>query len=125
MNGEADCIHIRDLLLRTIIGTNDDERRDRQDVIVNLTLHTDVRRAGESDDMKDTVNYRSVAKLVIELVEGTQYYLVEALATEIARAVLAEFPVSRIRVSVEKPGALRFARSVGIEIARTRKDFGL
>lgn len=119
----TDRIHIRDLLLRTIIGVNPEERRDRQDVIVNLTLYTDVRAAGESDDMAHTVNYRSVTKRVIELVESSQFYLVEALATAIARTILAEFPVERVRVSVEKPGALRFARSVGVEIERTREDF--
>ncbi len=121
----ADRIHIRDLLLRTVIGVNPEERRDRQDVIVNLTLYADLRRAGETDDMAHTVNYRSVSKLVIGLVESSSFYLVEALATAIARAILERFPVERVRVCVEKPGALRFARSVGVEIERAPEDFGL
>ncbi len=120
-----DRIHVRDLLLRTIIGVNPEERRERQDVIINLTLYTNVRQAGLSDDMKDTVNYRSVTKRIIEVVESSRFYLVEALATAIARTILTEFPVERVQVSVEKPGALRFARSVGVEIERTREDFGL
>lgn len=116
----ADLIEIKDLLLRTIVGTNADERVHKQDVLINITLQADTRRAGDSDDIEDTVNYRSVAKQVIQLVEQSEYQLVERLASEIARVCLQDTRVQRARVSVEKPGAVRFARSVGVTIERSR-----
>jgi len=118
----ADQILIKDLFLRTIIGVNDDERSNRQDVLINLVLDVDTRAAGRSDDMQDTVNYRDIAKQVIELVEGSRFFLVEKLANEIARVCLSDRRVEQVQVSVEKPAALRFAKSVGISIVRTRDD---
>lgn len=118
----TDRIFIRDLLLRTIIGVNDEERNNRQDVIVNIVLHADTRAAGRSDNIDDAVNYRTVTKRVIELVEGSQYFLVEKMAEEIAACCLSDERVQRVEVSVEKPMALRFARSVGVSIERSRDD---
>jgi len=118
----TDQIHIRDLHLRTIIGVNDEERRDRQDVLINLVLQVDTRAAGESDDIDQTLNYRTLTKRIIHLVETSQFYLVEKLAAEIARLCLDDPLVERVSVSVEKPGALRFARSVGVTIERGRGD---
>ncbi|MDY0020140.1 MAG: 2-amino-4-hydroxy-6-hydroxymethyldihydropteridine diphosphokinase [Anaerolineae bacterium] len=118
----SDQIHIQDLLLRAIIGINDEERRNRQDVLLNITLYTDMRAAGISDDIKDALNYRTLTKRVIQLVEGSRFYLVEKLATEIAHICLDDPRVEAARVQVEKPGALRFARSVGVEIYRTRAE---
>jgi FolB domain-containing protein len=118
----ADQILIKDLLLRTIIGINEHERQDRQDVLVNITLYVDTRLAGISDDIDDAVNYRTITKRVIELVEGSSFFLVEKLGAEIAAVCLQDPRVERVRVQVEKPGALRFARSVGIAIERTRDD---
>ena len=117
----ADKVLIKDLLLRTIIGINDEERRARQDVLINITLEADTRAAGVSDDIEDAVNYRTIAKRVIQKVEGSSFYLVEKLAAEIAVICLDDRRVQRARVRVEKPGALRFARSVGVEIERSRK----
>ena len=119
----TDKIQIQDLLLRAIIGINDEERRNRQDVLINVTLHADTRAAGRSDDMADAVNYRTLTKRIIALVEHSQFYLVEKLAAEIAALCLDDPRVERAGVRVEKPGALRFARSVGVEIQRTRADF--
>ncbi|MGE3313475.1 MAG: dihydroneopterin aldolase [Planctomycetaceae bacterium] len=118
----SDQILINDLFLRTIIGINDDERTDRQDVLVNLILDVDTRAAGRSDDINDAVNYRTIAKQVIELVETSRFFLVEHMADEIARVCLKDARVTRVRVRVEKPAALRFARSVGVSIERTRND---
>ena len=117
----SDQIQIVDLLLRAIIGINEEERRNRQDVLINITLYTDVQAARVSDDISDAVNYRTITKKVIELVENSQFYLVEKLATEIAAICLQDPRVERTRVRVEKPGALRFARSVGVEIERDRR----
>jgi D-erythro-7,8-dihydroneopterin triphosphate epimerase len=119
----SDEIRIEDLLLRTIIGINGDERRERQDVLVSLVLFVDTRAAGRTDDIAAApVNYRTVTKQVIAAVEGSSFQLLERLAAEIAAVCLAEPRVERVRVSVVKPGALRFARTVGVVIERGRGD---
>jgi FolB domain-containing protein len=117
-----DRIVIKDLLVRGILGINDWEREQPQDILVNLTLFADLRRAGFSDDIADTVNYRTVTKKILAHMETSTRYTVEALATDIARLCLQEAGVTRVRVRLEKPGALRFARSVGVEIERTHED---
>lgn len=118
----TDRIVIKDLHLRTIIGVNEDERNNRQDILINLTLETDTRAAGRSDDITDAVNYRTITKQVIELVDNSRFLLVEKLAEEIARLCLSHTRVERVTVNVEKPSALRFARSVGVVIQRSRED---
>jgi FolB domain-containing protein len=118
-----DRILIRDLLVRAVIGLNDWERETSQDVLINLTIWTDAQRAGRSDDVADALNYRTLAKAVIGYTEASRHFLVEALATGIARLLLVEHGAERVLVRVDKPGALRFARSVGVEIERVRSDF--
>lgn len=117
-----DFIEINNLHLRAIIGINPDERVNRQDVFVHVRLQTDTRPAAKSDDIADAVNYRTLTKDIIDLVEGSQFFLVERLAEEIARVCLRDERITWVQVRVEKPGALRFARSVGITIERTRAD---
>jgi FolB domain-containing protein len=117
-----DVIEIRDLLLRGILGINPEEREKKQDILVNLTLFVDLHPAGMSDDIADTANYRTITKHVIDHVESVKRYTIEALATDIAHMCLEDPRVMRARVRVEKPGALRFARSVGVEIERGRDD---
>lgn len=118
-----DRIFIKDLLLRCIIGFNDWEREKRQDVIINITLFTDMTPAGETDSPDDILNYRTITKAVIAYVEQSEHRLVEALATEIARICVVDHEAERAIVNVQKPGALRFAESVGVEIERTRDEF--
>ena len=124
----TDQIHIKDLLLRAIIGIKADERLNKQDVIINLTLHTNVSRAA-SDDIDDTVDYRTITKQVISFVENSQFFLVEKMALEIATICLADPRVVRAVVTVEKPGAVRFTRSVGVTVDRSQTErrgkFGL
>jgi FolB domain-containing protein len=118
-----DRIEITGLLVRGIIGINDWEREQPQDILVNLTLFTDLGRAGVSDSIEDTVNYRSVTKQIIRHIETSQRFTVEALASDIARICLEHPGVEKVRVRLEKPGALRFAQSVGVEIERQAEDF--
>ena len=118
-----DQVHIRDLLLRTIIGVNDDERINKQDVLINMTLYTN-HTAAASDDIVDAVDYRTLTKQVIRLVEGSQFFLVEKMALEIHKLCLADPRVERAVVTVEKPGAVRFARSVGVTVDRSRTEGG-
>lgn len=118
----SDLIEIHDLLLRTIIGINADERVNLQDVVINVRLETDLRTPGRTDQIEDAVNYRTITKRIIDLVENSRFHLVEKMAEEIARLCLEERGVERATVSVQKPSALRFARSVGVTIERTRDD---
>jgi FolB domain-containing protein len=114
-----DQIHVRDLLLRTIIGINPDERDEKQDVLINLTLYAD-HSAAVSDNIDDVVNYRTLTKAVIDLVENSQFFLVEKLALEIVSLCLSNQRVARAVVTVEKPTALRFTRSVGVTVDRSQ-----
>jgi FolB domain-containing protein len=118
-----DKIFIKDLLVRSIIGINPEERIKKQDILINMILFADIRQAARSDDIDDAVNYKAITKRVIEHVENSSDFLVEKLVSDIARIVLTEFDLEKVRVRVEKPGALRFAQSVGIEIERRRQDF--
>ena len=118
MPKELDRIHIRDLRGRCIVGINPDERVNKQDIVINLTLYADLRKAGRTDDIADTVDYKAVKQKVLALVEGSSFLLLERLAEAIADACLAQPGVRAVRVLVEKPAALRFARTVGVEIAR-------
>jgi 2-amino-4-hydroxy-6-hydroxymethyldihydropteridine diphosphokinase len=117
-----DKILIKDLLVRGVIGISDRERAQRQDILINLVLYGSVTAAGQSDRIEDTINYRTVAKKTIAFVERSARYTVEALASDIARFCLEEPGVSGVQVRVEKPGAVRFAHSVGVEIERFKAD---
>jgi FolB domain-containing protein len=117
-----DQILIKDLVARGIIGVEDWEREKAQEILINLVLFTDLKKAGESDQIGDSVNYRTVAKKVQAHAESAKRLTVEALAADIAYLCLAEPGVQRVRVRVEKPGAVRFSRSVGVEIERSRED---
>ncbi len=119
MEDMLDRIHICDLLVRCILGINDSERREKQDVLINLTIYADMRKAGKSDRIEDSVDYRALKKRVLGLVESSQFFLEEALAEAIAELCLGQQGVQRVDVRVDKPNALRFARSVAVEIART------
>lgn len=113
-----DKIIIRDIALRCVIGVYPEERREKQDVLVTVTLHADLARAGRTDDMADTVDYKAIKQAIVGLVESSEFKLVEALAQSIADACLGFDGVERVDVTVEKPGALRFARTVAVEISR-------
>ncbi len=118
---DMDRILISDLRARCILGVNDEERREKQDVVINLTISADLGRAAQSDRFEDTVDYRSIKKEIVRMVEDSKYYLLEALAEAIARICLDHKGVEEVQVRVDKPAALRFARTVGVEINRARK----
>lgn len=118
-----DKIIIHDLVARGIIGINDWEREKPQEILMNLILFTNLKRAGESDDIQDSISYRTIAKKAQAHAETTKRLTVEALAADLAKLCLEEPGVERVIVRVEKPGAVRFSRSVGVEIERSRSDF--
>lgn len=118
---EVDRILIKDLMVRCVIGVNDDERREKQDVVMNVVLHADCRPAGRSDRFEDAVDYRAIKKKIVKMAEASEHYLVEALAERVAEICLENPRVEKAEVRVEKPSALRFARSVGVEVTRGRE----
>lgn len=117
-----DKILIKDLLARCIIGIHDHERREKQDVIINIVLFADLKKPGKTDSFEDTIDYSAIKKRVITEVEQSQYFLLEALTERIAELCLEHKMVEQVQVTVEKPSALRFARSVGVEILRERGE---
>ena len=116
----TDRILIKDLLIRGIIGIHDWEREKKQDILINVEMEADCQPAGLSDDFRDAVDYRAVTKSIISLVEGSSFFLVEKMAEEVAMICLENSRVTTARVRVEKPGAVRFSRSVGVEVERSR-----
>ncbi|MEV6868272.1 dihydroneopterin aldolase [Streptosporangium subroseum] len=120
---DADLVEIDALRLRCVIGCREEERRDLSDVVISLRIAVDARPAGVSDALADAWNYRTVTKAVIGHVENSAYRTVEALATAIARLVVIGHAAPYVRVRVVKPGALRFADSVGLVLERTPADF--
>ena len=120
MNTAMDRILIKDLMLRCILGLSEEERREKQDVLINLILWTDFKAAAASDRIEDTVDYAALKKRIITLIEGSQYHLAETLADRIAILCLEQSAVQQVQVTLEKPTALRFAHSVGVEIIRSR-----
>jgi FolB domain-containing protein len=121
-NQIMDKIIIKNLLARGIIGVNDWERTRAQNILINVTLFTDTRRAGETDSLGDCVNYSTMSKKMLAHAENINRLTVEALANDLARLCLQEEGVQRVIVRVEKPGAVRFAESVGVEIERNRDE---
>jgi 2-amino-4-hydroxy-6-hydroxymethyldihydropteridine diphosphokinase len=115
-----DRIVVRDLLVRCVLGVTDEERREKQDVVINLVLFADLRPPARSDRIEDAVNYRTIKKRIVSVVESSSYRLVEALAERVAALCLDEPRVAEVLVRVDKPSVLRFARTVGVEILRGR-----
>lgn len=118
-----DRILIRDLALRCIIGIYPEERRNKQDVVINVILSGDFAAAGRSDDIADAVNYKEIKQTIVRFVEASSFNLIETLAERIAEICLRHPKVKEATVTVDKPGALRFARSVAFEVTR-RKPAG-
>lgn len=113
-----DIIFIRDLRIDTVIGIYEWERSIRQTVSLDLEMATDIRKAAATDHIDDTLNYKEVAKRVIAFVEQSSFQLVETMAERIAELVLEEFAVPWLRLTLNKGGAVRGAKGVGIVIER-------
>jgi 7,8-dihydroneopterin aldolase/epimerase/oxygenase len=118
----TDRIFLRGLTAECIIGFIEWERRVKQTVVVDLELPVDCRRASVSDDVADTVDYKRVAKRVLAYIEASEFKLVETLAHRLALLLLEEFGLEWVRISLNKPGAIRNSRDVGVVIERSRTD---
>lgn len=117
-----DKIFLKELKTEAIIGIFDWERQVKQTVLIDLEMNADVRKAALSDSIEDTLNYKRVAKRILEFIDQSSFHLVETLAEHIAMLVLTEFQVAWVKVALNKPGAIRSSRSVGIIIERESKD---
>ena len=115
-----DKVFIKDLLVRGIIGVNDWERKKAQEILINVTVFTDTGMAGVSDDIKDCVDYSALAKKMQAHAESVARLTVEALANDLVKICLEQRGVKKAIVRVEKPGAVRFSKSVGVEVERSR-----
>ena len=113
-----DIVYIRDLRIETVIGIYDWEREVRQTVSLDLEMATDIRKAAQSDSIEDTLNYKAVAKRLIQFIGDSQFQLVETMSERCASIVLEEFDVPWLRLRLSKPGAVRGSRDVGIIIER-------
>ncbi len=117
-----DRIHIRDINVRCIVGINDWERKRRQEVAISTTLYLDLSTAGRSDRVEDTVDYKALKNDILRTIEDSRFYLIERIAETVADLCLERSAVQRVDVIVDKLTALRFARSVAVEITRTKSD---
>ncbi|MGH8300940.1 MAG: dihydroneopterin aldolase [Steroidobacteraceae bacterium] len=118
----GDRIFLRGLTAECIIGFIEWERRVKQTVVIDLELPVDCRRASVSDDVADTVDYKRVAKRVLGYIEASEFKLVETLAHRLAMLLLEEFALQWVRISLNKPGAIRGSRDVGVVVERNRAD---
>jgi len=118
----GDRIFLHGLTTECIIGFIDWERRVRQTVVVDLEMPVDCRQAALTDEVADTLDYKKVAKRALEFIGASEFRLVETLAHRLALVILEEFGVEWVRISLNKPGAIRNSRDVGVEIERTRAD---
>lgn len=116
-----DIIYLNDLEIETIIGIFDWERRVKQKVRLNLEMGANVRKAAATDKIEDTLNYKSVAKRLIEFVEASEFQLVETLAERVADIIINEFNIPWVKIRINKPGAVRYAGDVGVVIERGNK----
>jgi len=114
-----DIVYLSDLRIETIIGIYDWERRVKQTISLNLEMATDVTRAAARDNIEDALDYKAVAKRLIDFVSNSEFLLVETLAERVAQIILNEFGVSWLRLKVDKPGAIRGARGLGVVIERS------
>lgn len=117
-----DQIAICDLRFRCIVGVLEEERYEKQDIVAQIVLFANLRRAGHSDAIEDTVDYKALKKQILAAAERSQFRLIETLAQSIADICLSHDRVERAAVTIEKPGALRFARTVSVRIVRDRRS---
>lgn len=113
-----DIVFIHDLQIQTVIGIYDWERKIRQTISLDIEMATDISKAAKSDDIEDTLSYKTVAKRLIEFIEQSEFELVEALAERICSIVMEEFSVPWVKLTLHKPGAVRGSKSVGVIIER-------
>jgi len=122
MNQTTDRVFLRELAVECIIGFLDWERLVKQTVYLDIEVPIDCRRAALKDEVADTLDYKRLSKLVLAFVGASEFKLVETLADRTARLILEEFDLPWVKLTVNKRGAIRAARDVGVTIERSRGD---
>jgi dihydroneopterin aldolase len=120
--GSMDIVYLHGIRLETVIGIWDWERQFKQTIVVDLDMGTDISRAAESDALEHTIDYKAVAKRLMSLADESDFFLVEALAEDIAKILISDFGIPWVRIRINKQGALRGVRDVGVVIERGTKD---
>ena len=116
-----DIVFIRDLEVKTVIGVFDWERKIRQRLVFNIELGTDIGAAAKSDALEDTLDYKAISHAIEEMADASSYNLVEALVEAIAQMIMKDFDVPWVSITLDKPGAVSCAKSVGVKIERGKK----
>ena len=115
-------MYIHELEIETVIGIYDWERKQKQIVSIDLEMATDIRSSPEIDSIERALDYKAIAKRLIDFVEGSEFFLVETLAEQISHLVLSEFDVPWLKLRLGKPGAVRGSRDVGVTIERGNRE---
>lgn len=118
-----DKIFIKDLSVEAIVGVLSEERNNKQMINLSLTLYLDTSLAAKTDHIYRAVNYLDISEQIRDFIKSSRFFLIETLAFEVLRILFDRFPVQKATVSVEKPQAISFTRSVGVEMTRTREEF--
>ncbi len=119
-NQSGDIVFLRGLAIETTIGFFEWERHVKQTVVLDLEVPVDCAKAASTDTVDNTVDYKAIAKRCIDFVATSEFHLVETLAQKLAAALLSEFPIAWLRLSINKPGAIRGSRDVGVSIERRK-----
>ena len=117
-----DIVFVKQLEVRTIIGVFDWEREIKQKLVFDLELGTDIKKAAKTDELGDTLDYKAISHAVHDMVEQSEYQLVETVAEKVAEMILRDFPVQWLSLTLNKPGAVSVAESVGVKIERGERD---
>lgn len=117
-----DIVFVRQLEVNTVIGVFDWEREIKQKLVFDLELGTDICRSAQTDSLDDTLDYKAISHAVYDFVEKSEYQLVETVAEKVADLILTNFPVKWLKLTLDKPGAVSIAKSVGVQIERGQKD---
>ena len=115
-------IRIKNLRIHTIIGFNPEERTNRQDVIINAEIKVDVKQGIQTDNQNEIYDYKDITKAIITFVEESQFNLLEKLTYEVLQLILKDKRVLKAKVEIDKPGALRYAESVSVELKGENKE---
>lgn len=117
-SSRLDKIYIRDLAVRCIVGVHPEERGKKQDIVINVVMHADLSKACMSDLVDDTIDYKRITKQVLAAIEPSKYFLIERVAQVVADICLSDRRIEKLKVTIEKPGALRFAKAPAVTIYR-------
>ncbi len=123
MDGTSDTVFLRGLEVDCVIGVFDWEREQKQKVVIDLDMEVDIRPAARDDDLDRAVDWKEVTKTLLAFVGESSFELVETLTERVAELVVTRFDVARVRVRIEKPGAVRYSTTVGVAITRCREDY--